>query len=332
MKNNPKEALYWEKREGTEVQCRLCPHGCRIKEGKTGFCRVRRNRGGRLYATTYGRVAAAGLDPIEKKPLYHFHPGSMILSLGQAGCTFHCDFCQNYHMLSADIPLQDLPPGEAVQLAAEKGSFAIAYTYNEPWVGYEYVFETSETAREAGLKNVLVTNGYYMEEPFEDLAPYVDAMNIDLKSIREDFYATYTSGELEPVRRTTERALELGIHVELTNLLITGLNDSEEDVGGLVDYVAGLGRDIPLHLSRYRPAYRMDRPPTPPDVMLRAYQTASDSLDFVYLGNMAGGEGTDTVCPRCGTLLVSRRGFSAQLHALEESACSACGKEVNLRM
>jgi pyruvate formate lyase activating enzyme len=232
-------------------------------------------------------------------------------------------------MLDPDVPQQELSPDEAVRLARNESSFGIAYTYNEPYVGFEYVLDCAIRAREAGLKNIMVTNGYYMPEPFEELAPLVDAMNIDLKSMRDDFYATYVKGSLEPVQRTIETALEKGIHVELTALLITGLNDSEEDVKELVDYVSGLGLDIPLHISRYHPAYKMHRPPTPADVLRRAYEIASSRLHYVYLGNVVGMEGTDTHCPNCGETLVSRSGFSSRVISLDGKRCSACGYETN---
>ncbi len=328
-----KEALYYEKLNDSDVKCLLCPHQCLIKSGKSGFCRVRYNSRGVLEATTYGLVSAAGMDPIEKKPLYHFYPGSMILSLGQAGCSFHCDFCQNYHMLNpADIPLKELSPEDAVKMADQRRSDAIAYTYNEPWVGYEYVLDTAETAHAEGLKNVLVTNGYYMQEPFENLAPFIDAMNIDLKSIRDDFYKTVSHGELAPVKRTIERALDSGIHIELTNLLITNCNDSPDDIRKLVEYIAGLDPKIPLHLSRYHPAYKMTAPPTPQSTLSTAYRIASDALNYVYLGNVAGREGTDTFCPKCDALLVSRSGFSARRHSLDAGKCTECGERVNFVM
>lgn len=323
------EARYYEKLEEQNVQCHLCPHECTIADGKTGFCNVRRNSGGTLEATTYGKVAAAGMDPIEKKPLYHFLPGTQILSLGQAGCTFHCDFCQNYHMLTPDIRQMELSPEKAVGMAGQKKSASIAYTYNEPYVGFEYVVDTARLAREEGLKNVLVTNGYYMSEPFDELAPLTDAMNIDLKSMDDEFYREYSHGEIAPVKRTIEDALRRGIHVELTNLLITGLNDSEEDVRDLVDYVVGLSAEIPLHLSRYHPAYKMSRAATPEDVMKRAYRIASEKLDYVYLGNIVGAGGTDTKCPDCGEVVVSRSGFRADISGLDGNRCAQCGTELN---
>jgi len=323
------EARHYEKLRDAKVRCRLCPHECTIADGGTGRCRVRRNGGGELQATTYGRVAAVAMDPIEKKPLYHFHPGSDILSLGQAGCTLRCRFCQNWHLLDPDIPQHDLPPEQAVAVARREGSVGIAYTYNEPYTAFEYVMDTSRVAREQGLKNVLVTNGYYMPKPFEELAPLTDAMNIDLKSMRQEFYEEYCGGDLAPVQRTIETALQNGIHVELTTLLVTGLNDSQEEVRDLVDYVASLGADVPLHLSRYHPAHEMTLPPTPAESLERAYRIASEKLHWVYLGNVTGMDGADSVCPRCGETLVRRAGYSIRIESLEGNSCAGCGAELN---
>ena len=311
------------------MACRLCPHQCTIADGRAGRCHVRRNERGTLKATTYERVAAVAMDPIEKKPLYHFHPGSSILSLGQAGCTLGCEFCQNWHLLSPQVPQHRLTPQDAVRLARQQGSVGIAYTYNEPYVGFEYVLATSGEARAAGLKNVLVTNGYYMPEPFAELAPLTDAMNIDLKSIRDEFYKKYCHGELAPVQRTIETAVQKGIHVELTNLLVTGLNDSEADITGLVDYVAGVGRDVPLHFSRYFPAHKMDLPPTPTASLRMAYQIGRQKLSYVYVGNVIGMEGSDSVCPACGAVLIQRSGYAIGVCELKGNRCGRCGAELN---
>ena len=323
------EAKYYEKLDGGKVECHLCPHECDIGDGRRGYCGVRRNEGGTLVATTYGLEASAALDPIEKKPLYHFHPGTAIYSIGQAGCTFHCEFCQNWQLLNPDVPQGSLPPEAAVQKAKKAECVGIAYTYNEPYVGFEYVLDTARLAREAGLKNVLVTNGYYMPEPFAELAPLVDAMNIDLKSIREEFYKQYSRGELRPVQRTIEDAVQRGIMVELTNLLIPDANDSEEELRDLVDYVAGLDKKIPLHFSRYHPAYKLDLPPTPASSLERAYRIASEKLDYVYLGNVSGMQGSDTNCPQCGAVAVRRTGYSTRVVGLEGSSCKACGAALN---
>ena len=324
-----KEARYYEKLDERRVQCHLCPHECVIADGRSGFCNFRNNVGGTLVAGTYGRPSAIALDPIEKKPLYHFHPGTQILSIGTMGCTFHCNFCQNWHMLRGELPARLVTPEQLVEAARREKSIAIAYTYNEPYVSFEYVLDTAKVARQAGLKNVLVTNGYYMPEPFAELGRLVDAMNIDLKGIREEFYKEYSRGELWPVQRTIEDAVQRGIMVELTNLLIPGANDSEQELRDLVDYVAGLGKSIPLHFSRYHPAYKLDLPPTPASSLERAYRIASEKLNYVYLGNVSGMQGSDTNCPQCGAVAVRRTGCSTRVVGLEGSSCRACGAALN---
>lgn len=323
------EARFYEKLDDGKVRCVLCPRRCVIADGKRGFCGIRKNQGGTLFATTYGRVSSIALDPIEKKPLFHFHPGSHILSLGGAGCSFRCEFCQNWHLLAEDVAQKPLPVEKAVELAQRENSTGIAYTYNEPYVAFEYVHDTARAAKEAGLKNVLVTNGYYMPEPFEQLAPFIDAMNIDLKSMREEFYKQYVHGELAPVQRTIEAAVNRGILVELTSLLIPGLNDSEEELRDLVDYVASLSPEIPLHFSRYHPAFNLNLPPTPAQSLQRAREIAERKLKYVYLGNVVGMDGSDTKCPECGALLVQRLGYSVAVAQLQGASCGACGAELN---
>jgi len=257
-----KPAKYWVKKEEGVVQCLLCPHQCTIKPGKEGICKNKKNIEGELYAHRYGEVSAIALDPIEKKPLYHFYPGSQILSIGTVGCNFQCKFCQNYHLVEATVPTEEVEIEELISSAKRHRSVGIAYTYNEPFISFEFVLDCAVRAREAGLKNVLVTNGYYNPEPFEELLPYIDAMNIDLKSLQDDFYRRLCGGRLEPVLKTIERAHQDCL-VELTNLLVTDENDSDEDIQKLVDWIASLDPEIPLHFSRYHPMYKFTNPPTP---------------------------------------------------------------------
>jgi len=231
--------------------------------------------------------------------------------------------------LSPQVPQHRLAVSDVVRLAHQQGSVGVAYTYNEPYVGFEFVLAASEQAREAGLKNVLVTNGYYMPGPFAELAPLTDAMNIDLKGIRDEFYKTYCHGELAPVQRTIEAAVQSGIHVEVTNLLVTGLNDSRQEISDLVDYVAGVSRALPLHFSRYFPAYKMDLPPTPTASLRMAYQIGREKLDYVYLGNVIGMEGSDSICPRCGAMLIQRSGYAIRVVELKGRRCGKCGAELN---
>ncbi|HCW51521.1 MAG TPA: AmmeMemoRadiSam system radical SAM enzyme [Clostridiales bacterium] len=331
-----READHYEKLEGDVVHCLLCPQDCRIRPGKVGFCRVRRNQDGVLVAVKYGRVASYAMDPVEKKPLYHFHPGTYVFSLGAYGCNLRCRHCQNWELSQGDGEDVPFPPERAVETAAawsdpQRPCIGLAYTYSEPLVWFEYVLDTARLARERGLKNVLVTNGYVREEPLKDLLPYVDAMNVDVKSFSTEFYREVCSGRLEPVLRTVETAHAAGCHVEVTCLLIPGLNDGDEEVERLCEWLAGISPEIPLHLSRYFPNWKMTRPETPVQTLRRAREIAARHLSYVYIGNAWEVDAGDTACPSCGAVLVSRRGFSARRMELEGGKCRRCGRGVNIR-
>ncbi len=321
-----KEALFYEQLEEKKVHCTLCPQSCVIAPDKRGFCHARVNRGGRLFSEIYNRAMAANLDPVEKKPLYHFHPGGLIYSVGTRGCNQRCDFCQNHHMLQPDARVYETTAQRVVKDALDSGSFGVAYTYNEPFIWYEFVLECAELARSRGLKNVLVTNGLYNPEPFRRLAPLVDAMNVDIKSMEESFYRKVCKSKLEPVLETCRAARAAGIHLEITNLVIPTLNDSVPDIEKLTAFVAGLGREVPLHFSAYFPCFRMTIEPTPLSTLLRARETAERELDYVYLGNVRAAEGGNTLCPRCGNLLVRRDGYRTEVSGIEEGACGRCGR------
>ncbi|MFH1578326.1 MAG: AmmeMemoRadiSam system radical SAM enzyme [Candidatus Omnitrophota bacterium] len=286
-KKTVKEALFYEPLSDHKVKCNLCPHACKILPGKCGFCRVRENQKGKLYSLIYSQITSLALDPIEKKPLYHFHPGEYILSVGTKGCNLSCPFCQNWSISQkSDVPLKEISPGEIIRKAKQYKSFGIAYTYNEPFVWYEFVLDTAILARKEGLKNVLVTNGYINPRPLDKIIPFIDAMNIDLKSMENEFYRKFCQGNLENVLATIKRASG-ACHVELTNLVIPGLNDKDENFIMLVDWVLNfLGPKIPMHFSRYFPCYRMDLPPTPPATLKRAEAIARKKLKYVYLGNL----------------------------------------------
>jgi len=281
------EALYYEKLDKNRVRCHLCPYECIISEGLKGACGVRINKAGVLYSEVYGKTTGIALDPIEKKPLYHYHPGEHILSVGTKGCNFHCDFCQNWHISQVlDAPTKDITSEKIVEKAKELKSFGIAYTYNEPFIWYEFVLDTSRLAKKNGLENVLVTNGFVNMEPLEGILPFIDAMNIDLKSFDEKFYAKICKGKLKPVLDVIKRSAK-SCHIELTTLLIPTLNDSEDEVRKLVDWIYdNLGPEAPLHLSRYFPCYQMDLSPTPVESLKRAERIAKEKLKYVYLGNM----------------------------------------------
>ena len=340
-----KQAMYWERTDaappssegsqvgtrGGRVHCLLCPHGCRITEGEVGLCRVRQNANGVLCTLNYNRVSAVHWDPIEKKPLFHFHPGATILSLGTVGCNLACAFCQNWSISQTDCGTQRMTSEEAVELAASQpGNLGIAYTYNEPFVWYEFVIETARLIRQAGMKNVLVTNGYVNEEPLKELLPYVDAMNVDIKSTSPEFYRELCRGRPEPPRRTVEIAHQAGCLVEVTNLVIPNWNDRESDIASLVEWMASVGRDVPLHFSRYHPDHQFSEPPTPTETLTRARQVALEKLDYVYIGNVLDGGGEDTSCPRCKKGVVARRGFGVSQLAVKGGRCEFCGGDVKI--
>ncbi len=309
------------------VICSLCPKGCIIGEGGTGFCRVRKNIGKKLYTTNYAACSSCALDPIEKKPLYHFYPGSLILSLGTWGCNFSCSFCQNWQIAQELPKTTELLPEDAVTLAKqyeEKGNIGIAYTYSEPSVWYEYVLDTAKGIRQAGLKNVLVTNGFINRKPLEEVMPYIDAMNIDVKAFNNAYYHKVCAGSLEGVKRTVELAAPC-CHVEITTLLVPGLNDEEGEIASLAQWLATINPDIPLHFSRYFPNYKMDAPPTPENTMVRAKNIASQYLNYVYLGNMRGDD-NNTYCPKCSQLVIDRT--HQQSYLAEKNSCPQCGEKI----
>lgn len=322
------EAKFWERGEDGRTLCHLCPKLCNIREGKTGFCRVRTNREGVLYAANYGEATSYGLDPVEKKPLYHFYPGRTIFSIGTRGCNLRCGFCQNWQIAHSDAKTVNFSPRQVVEAALRsrrEGSpcVGIAYTYSEPLMWYEFVYDTARLARGAGLVNVLVTNGYVNEKPLLELMPYIDAMNIDVKAFNDKFYRDTCVGRLEPVLKTVELAYTR-CHVEITTLLVTGLNDSEQEVQSLTDWVAGLDPEIPLHLSRYFPNFQLDLPPTPLDNLSRAREIARSKLKYVYIGNAPQLDGVTTTCPKCGEVVIRRLGYLVDLKGMANGRCTAC--------
>ena len=330
MTSGDHEAMYYEKLDAGQVRCLLCPHLCLIQAGRAGICRQRVNEDGTLKSRIYGRVTSASMDPIEKKPLYHFHPGKQILSLGTNGCNFGCLHCQNWSISQEDGRTQILSPQQAVDMAAESKSFGIAYTYNEPLIWYEYVLDTSKLAHERGLKNVLVTNGFIQPEPLAELLPFIDALNIDIKSIRDEFYKEICRGHVGPVLETAKTA-KGAAHVEVTNLIIPTYNDSDRELTDLADWVHGnLGEDTPTHLSAYVPRFELSAPPTPPETLERAYAIFAKRLQHVYLGNVTMGTGSDTLCPNCGATLIERHGYSTSVTNLDANACKSCGEEQNI--
>lgn len=322
-------AMYY-KTKGDQIECLLCPHHCLIKKGQFGLCSVRSNQDGQLKTINYGEVTTMAIDPIEKKPLYHFKPGTNILSVGSFGCNFSCDFCQNYSIAQYKAESQYLSSEELIEKCVNwEDNIGIAFTYNEPSIWYEYIYDTAKKLKEShpDFQIVLVTNGYIEPEPLEKLLPYIDAMNIDLKSFQEDYYKKVCGGSLEPVLRTIEKASQR-CHVEITTLLVSGLNDSEEEVREIASFLGNLNKDIPLHLARYYPTYKMDRPATDLKIMLEAKEIAKQYLNYVYIGNVASAD-RSTYCPGCGKLLVGRDGLLVISH-FDQNLCPNCGYVLNI--
>jgi pyruvate formate lyase activating enzyme len=320
------EARYYDKLENDYVKCHLCPANCRIGPSRQGICLIRTNEGGVLFASEYGKTIAINNDPIEKKPLYHFRPGSQILSVGPNGCNFGCVFCQNWSISQVKSSTRFVSPKGLVQLANANGSTGVAFTYTEPLVWFEYLMDAARLLRGSGLAVVLVSNGYINEEPARELFRLVDAANFDLKSIRPEFYRKICKGKLTDVQRTIRIAFEMGVHVELTNLLIPGLNDSDDEIRELVDWVAALSPKIPLHFSRYFPHYKIDVPPTQVERLAYAYEIAKIKLKYVYVGNIMGLGDTDTICQKCGNVLVNREGYEIETSGLSGRNCIKCGE------
>jgi pyruvate formate lyase activating enzyme len=323
------QASYWEYNPQTKkIACRLCPQFCQIGEGKLGLCKTRINRDGVLYARNYGKVTAVALDPIEKKPLYHFYPGSRILSLGTLGCNMRCDFCQNYHISQQETVSRSFAPEDVLEMLEEiEDNIGIAFTYNEPLMWYEFVLETSKLlkAEKPETKIVLVTNGYLNQEPLTALLPFVDALNIDLKAFQDTTYRKLCGASLEPVQKTINIAAKTS-HLEVTTLMVTGENDTADEIEAIARFLAAVNPDIPLHLSRYFPNYKMTKEATPVARILEAQEQARKHLRYVYTGNLPGYP-ANTLCPRCGAVLIERKYYQTKLN-IKEPYCLLCGEKI----
>jgi len=324
------ESYLYERLEEGAVRCKTCSWRCRIRSGRQGFCGVRENREGRLFALNYALVSSAHVDPIEKKPLFHFYPGSSVYSLGTVGCNFRCLHCQNFTISQAPLEsyreLAEHPPEQAVETAVRLGCRGIAWTYNEPAIWFEYTYDSARLAKARDLYTVYVTNGYMTREALDMIAPFLDAMNIDVKGFTERFYRKLCKTRLAPVLETVERGLELGVHIELTYLIIPGHNDSEQEISSFVDWAAELEPVPPVHFSRFHPDYKLlDVPATSLATLEKAYEIARRKLPFVYLGNVPGHPGESTRCPKCNSLLIERIGYRTRIIGLTGESCSACG-------
>lgn len=323
-----KEALFYKKGDNNQVYCVLCPHYCKIPDGELGKCRARKNQQGKLYSLNYGKLTSYAYDPIEKKPLYHFYPGSNIFSIGTFGCNLACDFCQNWQIVYDGSLAMDISDKDILTLAKAKDSIGIAYTYNEPSIWYEYIMHISKKIRAQGLKNIIITNGFINEKPLKKLLPYIDAMNIDLKSIEDSFYKSYCKGSIDPVIKTIELAHE-STHIEVTTLLIDGENSSLEEMGRLAKRIAKIDPAIPLHISRYFPAYKMQIPATNIESVIEAGKIAKEYLEYVYIGNIWGVD-NNTYCPNCYNKLIDRQNLG-QITGVEQGNCKKCKYQINIK-
>jgi pyruvate formate lyase activating enzyme len=325
------EARWYHRQEGERVHCHLCAHHCVIADGKLGICQVRQNQGGTLYSLVYGRTIAQHVDPIEKKPLFHYYPGSTAFSIATPGCNFRCTFCQNADISQMPreqhlIMGEEVTPAQIVRTAQRAGCRSIAYTYTEPTVFSEYALDVAVEAHAAGLGNVYVTNGYMTQTLLDDLHPYLDAANVDLKAFRDEFYREMCGARLGPVLDSLRALKRLGVWVEVTTLLIPGANDDPGELRDLAGFIASdLGPETPWHVSRFHPTYKLtDRPPTPPATIELAASIGREAgLHYVYMGNLPG-HGETTRCHNCGQAVIERYGFSIQANRLLAGKCPQC--------
>ncbi|RLB68792.1 MAG: AmmeMemoRadiSam system radical SAM enzyme [Deltaproteobacteria bacterium] len=331
-----KEAMFYQPGKENEVACGLCSHRCQIREGKKGICGVRENREGKLYSLVYGRLVAENVDPIEKKPLFNFLPGSRSFSIATVGCNFQCLHCQNAgisqypHLHGGEITGSQRRAESVVDYAVREGCASISYTYVEPTIFYEFAYDCSILAHQEGLKNVFVSNGFMTPEVTRQLAGVLDGINIDIKGFTDDFYKKVCKARLQPVLDNVRLMHELGIWVETTTLIIPGLNDSPEELRDIARFIKGVSPSIPWHVTAFYPTYKMqDRPPTPASILRQAREIGlEEGLRFVYEGNIPGEGGESTYCPACGEELISRYGFSIRHNHLVDGCCGKCGEKI----
>ena len=332
--NALKEASYYRKVDGATVECELCPRYCMIRSGKRGFCEVRENQGGTLYTLVYGKPCSVNIDPIEKKPFFHFLPGQDAFSIATVGCNLRCKFCQNWQIAQVrpeDVKTFDLEPDELVSVAKEKNTRIIAYTYTEPTIFFEYMLDIAKVARAEGIKNVMHSAGFINEEPLRELCGYLDAANIDLKGFSQKFYGDFTLGKLGDVLRTLKILSEEGVHLEITNLILPALNDDPQLIRDMCTWIKeNLGADTPLHFSRFHPMHKLrNLSPTPVATLEKARAIAqSVGLRYVYIGNVPGHAGETTYCPACGKALIKRRGYFIEDIKIKDGQCAFCAEDI----
>ncbi len=330
-----KEAYLYKKLDDKEVRCDLCNHRCLIKDQNKGKCCVRKNIDGKLYSLVYGKLVAENSDPIEKKPLFHFLPGTYSLSVATVGCNFKCFFCQNYNISQSPCDLnsidgRDVLPEELIKHALSNGDKSISYTYTEPTIFFEYAYDTAKLASKNGLKNVFVTNGFMTKECIMMMEPYLDAANVDLKSFSEETYKQKMGGMLKPVLNNIILMKKLGIWVEVTTLIIPGINDSKSELQEIAKFLAAIDEGIPWHISAYYPQYKSDIPPTSVEKIRIAIDIGkSAGLKYVYGGNIPGSSYENTYCPNCGSILIKRSGFLVSNNKVKLNSCSNCGQKID---
>ena len=333
-----KEASFYKRIDDEKlvVQCFLCNHHCRVKDGRRGLCQVRENREGILYSLVYGRLISENIDPIEKKPVFHLLPGSLSYSISTVGCNFRCLHCQNYDISqypslhNGEIAGFLRTPEEIVETAKKQGCKSISYTYVEPTIFYEFAFDTARLAKEQGIKNIFVSNGYTSPEATREIAPFLDANNIDLKAFTDKFYKEVCGARLKPVLDTIILMKELGVWVEVTTLVIPGWNDSDKELQDIARFIRSVNPEIPWHVTRFYPTYKMtDRGGTPTETIERARKIGlAEGLKYVYTGNLPGLEGENTFCPECSEKLITRTGFKSSISGMKKNKCIACETEV----
>lgn len=331
------KALYYELYKDDIIKCTLCPHNCLIKDDEKGICSVRQNKKGKLYTLVYDKVLSAHIDPIEKKPLFHFLPGSSIFSFCTVGCNFKCDFCQNYGESqiskgnSGKIIGEKINPKEIVKLAIENKCESIAMTYVEPTIFYEFAYDVCKEAQKHNVKTVFVSNGYISRGPLKKLAKYLDAINIDLKSFNNNFYKKICGAKLQPVLDSIKLYHKLGVWVELTTLIIPDENDSDDEFRQIAEFIVSIDKNIPWHVSRFHPHYKMlDKTITPFETLKRAYDIGKKvGLNHVYIGNIPINEYEDTKCPKCKKVVIGRLGYNVHGYHIKNSVCQFCGEKID---
>ncbi len=329
-----KKAKYFEKINKKDVKCTLCPHNCIIKPNHLGICNVRKNIDGTLYSLVYEHPCSIGIDPIEKKPLYHFFPGNKTLSIATIGCNFSCSFCQNWQISKAETAqierrFEKVSPEKVIELCKENNCKIISYTYTEPTIFYEYMLDIAKLARREGIKNIIVSNGFINEKPLRELCKYIDAANIDLKAFNNEFYKKNCKARLDPVLKTLKILKQKNVWLEITNLIIPGENDNINEIKKMINWISEeLGKDVPLHFSKFHPDYKMKyKESTNIEILNKAEEVAKQQLDYVYVGNVM--RTNNTICPKCKKQIIQRSFMGLEENKLKQSKCPFCDNKIS---